>query len=465
MIADVVVIGGGPAGVAAAVAIAESGTRVVLIDGGDRLGGQYFRHPHNGTEKLAKVIGGSDFVQLMQRFTAQRQRTMATYLSRSVVWSVSDNGETFTLRIRKGERDRQAIEIVAKNLVIAAGAYDRALPFNGWTLPGSMTLGAAQSMVKGNGVLPGTSIVVAGTGPFLLATAVSLIEAGAHVSTLVERNRIAAMSRYPRALIAGRDKLTQAVRYLAILKKSRVNIFENAQVAAAHSQHGDRINSVSIATERGTVKVDADTVATGWGFTPNLDLPIALGVATKLGVDGVLSVTVDDNQKTSHPRIWAAGETTGIAGVDAALVEGEIAGNAVVSALGGRAVDTSKLKSSRRRLHTFASYLPIAYPVPQEWPLSVDDDVMVCRCEEVTAGEIRQAADLHGASNPRLAKLFTRAGMGWCQGRMCAQACSDIIESATGASATVDSTAAAHKRIIATPITLGTLAEWDERHV
>ncbi|MEY2634587.1 MAG: hypothetical protein RIS75_527, partial [Actinomycetota bacterium] len=168
MHAELIVVGGGPAGLAAAVTAAQAGMRVALIDSGDNLGGQYFRHSQSSSE-VEHPDGWEAFKDLTQQFERARDESGLTYLSRTAVWSISDINGEFVVRARKGERHPEPIELCAERLILATGAHDRALPFEGWQLPGSMTIGGAQSLLKGSGTIAGKAIVIAGTGPFLLA--------------------------------------------------------------------------------------------------------------------------------------------------------------------------------------------------------------------------------------------------------------------------------------------------------
>jgi bacterioferritin-associated ferredoxin len=158
--------------------------------------------------------------------------------------------------------------------------------------------------------------------------------------------------------------------------------------------------------------------------------------------------------------VWCAGETTGVAGSDAATVEGFIAGNSVAASVGLQTANDFKWRKLRKRLQTFADYLPRAYPIPEIWPADISDETIMCRCEEVTAGDVRQAIEDFGAEDARSAKLFTRVGMGWCQGRMCSRACSDFIAHELNQTVTDAELNGSAKRPIAVPITLGMLADW-----
>lgn len=455
---ELVVIGAGPAGLSAAAAAAERGVRVVLVDAGERLGGQYFRHDGSGESHNRDW---ATYQHLAQRIAAQQSRGNLSYLSRSAVWSISDDGESFTVRIRKGERDEAAIEVIAPRMILATGAHDRALAFDGWDAPGSITVGGLQSLVKGNNLVAGQRVVIAGTGPFLLATAADVLKAGGTVVAVLEAHSFTALAANPAAMIAGRHKISQAIELLGALRRGNVRLIDRATIDAALRNDNGAVRAVSVRTNKGIIGIECDVVATGWGFEPNVELAVNLGLSTKVGIDGSLNVTVDGNQQTSNDRVWAAGELAGIAGSDVALAEGEIAGAAAADSVGRRGADTDDARRTRARGRRFAKYLLSAYSIPAGWTKQLPNHTTLCRCEEVTVGEVRAAIDEFGASDPRAVKLFTRVGMGWCQGRMCAANCADVIRDCAGVETDAAALAAANKRVIAQPITLGTLAEWD----
>ena len=457
---EVLVIGAGGAGLTAAVVAAENGCRVVLVDSGSVLGGQYFRH---NPKSRKRPDGWKKFAALQRRAQHQQSVGALTHLSRTMVWSVSHDGEGFIARATKGERDKSPIEIRTKRLVIATGAHDRAIPYAGWTSAGNYTIGAVQAMIKGNDVLVGKNIVLAGTGPFLLAAAESVIAAGGTLAAVVEANSVSAMAKYPRALVVGRNKIPDALRYLWQLRKHRVPILKNSRVISANSLNGE-LKSVTILGPSGKQEIACDAVGTGFGFSINLEVASSLGLATTTTADNNVAVAVDEMQSTSHPYVFAAGETTGIAGIDAALVEGEIAGAGVVASLGLPSPNVSRALKQRRQLHEFAAYLAKAYPVDSQWVSEVADDVIVCRCEEVTAGALRNSVENLGAANIRSAKLFTRAGMGWCQGRQCARTCSELIGQQTGIDTVARDIEGAARKSIINPVPLGTVAHWSDEH-
>ena len=225
--------------------------------------------------------------------------------------------------------------------------------------------------------------------------------------------------------------------------------------------HGDdRLEAVTVAglDSDGQVragsehKVALDVLAVGWGFTPQLELPLALGCATSRDVDGSHVATVDDHQRTSVDGVWVAGEACGIGGAALAVVEGSIAGASAAGAEPDR-VDLRR----RTSLRHFASAMHLVHPVPSGWLARVTDATTVCRCEEVTAGGLRAAVDDLGADSARSAKLLARTGLGWCQGRVCGYAASCLVADRLGTEPSLPMA----NRPVAAPITLGELAATD----
>jgi D-hydroxyproline dehydrogenase subunit alpha len=454
---DVAVIGAGPAGLAAAVTAAEAGLDVALVDAGRRPGGQYYRH--RPAERGEARRGWDDFVRLRDRLG------QVTYLPEHRVWHVERG---FTVHAVAGDRDERPVSIRARTLVVAAGAHDRPLPFPGWELPGVMTPGGVQALLKGEHVVAGRRVVVAGTGPFLLPVATDLARAGARVVGVFEASRPYGFARHV-ARHAG--KAAEGAGYLAALARHRIPYRTGHAVVAAHGGERDQgVEAVTVARlDRAWLPVServlhCDTVAVGYGFTPQLELPLQLGCRTRVDLDGSLVAEVDAAQRTSVPGVYAAGETTGVGGAQLSLVEGELAGLAVAMALGGAAGAPPvsgrrmrRLAAHRRRLRSFASAMHRAYPVREGWTRALRDETIVCRCEEVTCADIVAAAEL-GAADPRSAKLLSRAGMGWCQGRVCGYPTALLTATATGREPDADDLRAVAGRPIAQPIRLGDLA-------
>ena len=462
---DVAVIGAGAAGVAASVVAARSGCRVTLIDIGDHPGGQYYRGADVSSQSSAPPPrAGLDYAALAGDLHRLVAANAVDFRPRTTAYALERAGQRLLVRTRGDDRQRDDVDVLdAGTVVLATGAFDRPLPFPGWTIPGVMTGGGAQSLVKGQHVLPGRRVVVAGTGPFLLAVAATLLEHGADVAAVVEANDpVMGSLRQLRGLAAGLDKAGDLGRFVTALARHRVPYLRRHRIIEALGE--DRVTGVRIARVDanwhpipGTELVmECDAVSVGFGFVAQLDLATQLGARTIRGADGGLAVEVDDDQATSVPGLLAAGETTGVGGVEAARVEGLVAG-ATAAILSGRvcALSPSALERTRAdvvRWRRFATALHATFPVREGWVDGVAEDTLVCRCEEVPVSRVREAVAL-GAGDARTVKLLSRAGMGWCQGRMCAAAVDgvcgfDEIASLQGAS----------YRPVAVPVPLGALA-------
>ncbi|MEV8593954.1 FAD-dependent oxidoreductase [Streptomyces sp. NPDC052012] len=416
---DLAVIGAGPAGLAASLAAAARGVRVTLVDAGTEPGGQFYRQPSAGLRARhpeALHHRWRTWTRLRDGLAASTVRVLTDHH----VWCVERTSDGFVVHALLGPEQEQPVEVHATTLLLATGGYETVLPFPGWTLPGVVTAGGAQALLKGALVVPGRTAVVAGTGPLLLPVATGLAAAGVSVGAVVESTGLGHLTRHGTSL-AGR--FPEAARYAARLLRHRVPFLAGHTVVRAHGD--DRLTGVTVAAldAHGRVRsrtqrhLPCDTLAVSHGMLPHTDLAETLGCR----LDG-LTVAVDDQQRTDVPGVWAAGETTGIGGAPLALAEGHVAGRSVAAHLHGTPFDPAPAAlASRARQRKAADALRRAYPPPARWTDQVTDHTVVCRCEEVTAGEIRAAVGL-GAADTRSVKLLTRAGMGWCQGRMCGPA-------------------------------------------
>ncbi|MCC8243116.1 NAD(P)/FAD-dependent oxidoreductase [Saccharothrix luteola] len=455
---DVVVVGGGPAGMATALAARRTGAqRVVLIEAGDDVGGQYWRHlpaRRSDPDEGEWHHGWRRFLDLR---AALLRDPGCEVVTNAHVWSVDRrDGRPPLVHALVGEADgqsRAARTFDPGALVLATGAHERTLPFPGWDLPGVYTAGAAQALAKGERVAVGRRVLVAGSGPFLLPAVAGLIRVGAQVVGVVEASGPARLAKgwgaKPWRLTATGGKAVELAGYLRVLAAHRVPCRLGAGVVAAHG--ADRVESVTVARLTpdwspvpGTGRrVEVDAVCVSHGFVPRAELAIAAGCA--LGGGG--AVEVDDRQRTSVPGVLTAGELTGIGGADLALAEGLVAG---AVAAGGEPAPAALRR--RTVLRGFATRIDAAHAVRPGWRSWVDDATVVCRCEDVTAGALRRAAETTGSRGLRSLKLTTRAGLGLCQGRTCGPAVEDLL---TGV---LDPGRTAH-RPVAVPLRLGELAD------
>jgi D-hydroxyproline dehydrogenase subunit alpha len=460
--ADVCVVGAGPAGLAAAVHAAEGGASVTLLDSGAALGGQYWRHPVSADGALDRDLHHDVevFAGLSRRAAALTDRGSLTYLPGQHVWTLSAGQDGCLIRALVPGPPAAETVVRSRLTVLATGAMDRPLPFPGWDLPGVMTVGGLQSLLKGHGVLAGQRVLLAGTGPLLLSAAAGVVARGGTVTGVLESARQRAWARHLPALARVPEKLAEGARYAAVLARRGVTVRSGVMVTAAHGQ--DRVRSVSTArisrdghAEPGRERLyEADVLAVGWGFTPRLELHTAAGCELSADAHGDVTVTVGDDQFTSNPVVLAAGEPTGIGGASLAVAEGQIAGIAAAHRLGHGAGPPAGLKDRRARLRAFAAALASVYTDPGGWGERLTDDTVICRCEEVSYAEVRQALEL-GAGDVRTVKLLSRAGMGWCQGRICGYAVACL---AGGRAA---DPASALRMPLAAPLPLGLLANAD----
>ena len=412
---ELAVIGAGPAGVAAALAAADDGVHVALLDGSAEAGGQFWRpiaRRLNARRPERLYHAWSTWEALRDRLAAHRESGRITFLSERHVWHVEPG---FVIHALVGAEQQQSETISADGLVLATGGYERVLPVPGWTLPGVVTAGGAQAMLKAGLVLPGRRVVVAGSGPLLLPVTAGLTAAGAQVAGLYESADPRAFARHAGVLARNPEKLIEGAGYAAKLARHGVRVRFRHSIVAVHGD--DRVRAVTLAGPDGKEReIACDAVAISHGMLPHTEIAQTLGA--QLTATG--TVYVDAEQRTDVANLWAAGETTGIGGAALSLAEGEIAGRSAAARLRGQEPQPSTAaQKTKKRLTAFAHAIESAYAPSPNWPTRITDETVLCRCEEVTAGSVREAVHELGATDLRTVKLLTRAGMGWCQGRIC----------------------------------------------
>jgi NADPH-dependent 2,4-dienoyl-CoA reductase/sulfur reductase-like enzyme len=394
--ADVAVIGAGPAGIAAATCAAEAGRRVVLVDEAPRPGGQIWRH-----------IDRAGLPATAQRWLGRLDRSGASVLQGTAVVDVLPG---FVLA---AERDGQPLTVSAPNVILATGARERLLPFPGWTLPGVVGAGGAQALLKSGTNLRGQRVVIAGTGPLLLAVAGALARAGVRVTAVIEQAPARRVYEFAASLWRSPARVAQALIERASSRSAQYITGSWVQRATGD----ETVTEVVVTDARGRQRVvPCDLLCVGYGLVPVTELARRSGCAVEGG-----RVVVDAHQRTSIAGVWCAGEPTGIGGVDASLVEGEIAGRDAT----GDKPPSDRLRALRDSHRRFAARLDLTFALRDELRAIVATDTIVCRCEDVTWGRIA------GDWSARETKLRTRAGMGPCQGRICGAALEFLLDYGT----------------------------------
>lgn len=396
----IVVVGAGPAGMAAARTAADAGAEVTMVDSEPEAGGQYLRG------------------------RARFEHDGVTHLKNTEAWLVE--GDTLHLR--------GPAQLHFDALIIATGAYDRPLPFPGWDGPGVITAGAAQALAK-QGVTLAERVIVTGTGPFLLPVATALQDLGATLVGVYEASSPTRWLREAKAIAANRHKIGELASYRKVLTHLETR-------TAVIAKQGDRVTVAKLDRHWRPVShrtVHADLVCVGYGFLPRTDL-----VPNAKRTNDFLDV--DDHQRTSVENVYAAGEVTGIGGADLAEAEGVVAGAAAAQQEPPR-----EALEAVRRGRLFAAALARAHEVQPGWQTWLTPDTTVCRCEKVTLGGLAPE-DHAGATSMRELKLTSRVAMGRCQGRICARNAAEL----TGVPFD------GQRRVIAVPIPLGELAELPE---
>lgn len=383
---DAVIVGGGPAGLAAAVSASWGTSSLAVVDEGIAPGGQIWRRDARDGHSAT----GREWLRALDR-------TATTWVDRAtVIDAFRSKGGGHRLVV---EREGRRIVVESATVILATGARELFLPFPGWTLPGVAGVGGLQALAKSGLKVRGRRVVLAGSGPLLMAVAASLARRGAEIVAVVEQAPLGRMARFAAAALARPRTALDALSYARELNGGTVRL--GSWVAAARGR--GRLESVVVTDGLDREEIGCDLLGTGYGLVPNTELGSLLGC--RIGRDGV---EVDARQRTSVEGVFAAGECVGIGGVETAVLEGSVAGQAAAG------IPLSDATMSRRdRSRRWGRVLEKAFALRPEVLSLATSDTIVCRCEDVSPGAI----DEHW--EPRQAKLYTRAGMGACQGRVC----------------------------------------------
>ncbi len=382
---DVLVVGGGPAGLAASVRAAECGLLVGLVDDNPALGGQIWRG-----EAGNAASGASEW-------HARLHAAAVRVLCGTRVFHQPEP------KMLLAESPDGALELKYEKLILASGARERFLPFPGWTLPNVMGAGGLQALVKSGLPIAGKRVVVAGSGPLLLAVAAYLSRHGAEIPLICEQASWSSLAGFGMALLRQPEKIRQGFSLRKQL--SGVPFAPNSWPVSA--QGHSALEEVAISRDGKSKTIPCDYLACGFHLVPNSELAVLLGCRVRDDL-----VEVDEYQQTTVPGIFCAGEPTGIGGLELSLIEGQIAGLAVA----GRQAAAGLLFAERDSLRRFARVLDRTFALRAELRGLPRPETIVCRCEDVTCSRLAQHTSW------RAAKLQTRCGMGPCQARVCGPA-------------------------------------------
>jgi NADPH-dependent 2,4-dienoyl-CoA reductase/sulfur reductase-like enzyme len=433
----IVVVGGGLSGLAAAGVLRGRGCDVIIIDEGPQPGGQYLKRPDPGLGRPPWNRRDSLF-SLGLSLVEQINREDVKWISGAQVVGADGEG---TLWIENG--DGRLVEIKAEAVLFATGARERFVPFDGWTLPGVISIGAAQVLLKTCGVLPAERMVFAGCGPLPLIAAAETSAAGGRIQALIYQAPLLSAGRMVLHLAAYPVKMVEALK--SMLRLAASGIFVRPGAAVIEAVGKDMLEQVvygSLDGEGNVVPgsekvIRTNCLAVGHGFTANIELPQAAGCRLSFDRDAHgWVVEVDQGMRTSLPGIYSAGEITGVAGARKSFIEGKIAGHSIARDLGlqGEATyrrtlrDLSRIRETELRFGRLINRISV--PPAGLWR-HIHDETVICRCEDVTMGAIRKSMG-DGASTPGAIKRATRCGMGFCQGRTCGPVLHDFLAAQAG---------------------------------
>jgi NADPH-dependent 2,4-dienoyl-CoA reductase/sulfur reductase-like enzyme len=423
---DVAIVGAGPAGLGAAAITAGAGLTTLLLDENPTPGGQIYRAVTTTPLKERSILGGDYWAGAA--LVAEAQASGAEIVGGATVWSLDASRE---LAASWAGTSRF---IKARRVILATGALERPFPIPGWTLPGVMTAGALQTLLKSSGLVPDGRLVLAGTGPLLWLLAAQLLRAGGRIEALLDTtpwaNYLRALPHVPAFAIS-----RYAAQGLSLRREvaRQVEVVSGVTRLRAEGQGG--LASVAFAARSGERRLMADVLALHQGVVPNVNLAMAAGIAHRWQPAQLCWVPVlDAAGNTSIDGIAIAGDGTGIGGALAAEAQGRLAGLAAVAAVAperlARVPDRQLLAQALARAERGRALLDQLF-APPRWSRLPEGDTIVCRCEEVTAGQLLEAVGI-GAMGPNQAKAFLRCGMGPCQGRLCGLTVTELISKARG---------------------------------
>ncbi len=450
--ADLVIIGAGPAGLAAACEAKKLGLSVILLDEQTTLGGQIYRNIEAAPLDRRAILG-NDYSN-GQKLVTEFRECGADYRGGTSVWNITTDGTVDYI-------GTHAATVSGRFVLIASGAIERPFPIRGWTLPGAMGAGAAQVLLKGSGAIPTGPVVLAGCGPLIYLLAWQYLRAGAEIAAIVDTTAITGYFRaVPHALgaLMGWRDLSKGLKLLTTLKGSGVPVFSGASALAIEGETA--VTALTFNHRGKTIRLAASLVLLHQGVVPNTQLSLSTGLKHNWNsAQFCWQPVTDEWGRLGDSALYVSGDSRSIVGALASATQGRLAALSIAKQLGAVADVSRRATALKRQLKgqtRIRSFLDALYQPIKEHRVPPRDDVTVCRCEEVTAGQIRNYVEL-GCLGPNQAKTFGRCGMGPCQGRFCGLTVTELIAEARG----VDPQEVGHYRIRppVKPVLLGDLVD------
>lgn len=433
----IVVVGAGPAGVRAAQALVEAGLRPIVVDEGRRDGGQiYRRQPEGFTRPYAKLYGSEAAkAQALHRdFDALRERI--DYRPESLAWNLADAALHV---VREGRVEALAFDA----LIVCSGATDRLMPVPGWQRAGCYSLGAAQIALKSQACAIGSRVVFLGSGPLLYLVASQYLQAGARVEAVLDTANAAKSWHAILALLARPRLALRGLGLIASLRRAGVAVLQGVaplRIEGDDAQGVEGVQGVVVRDAQGRERrFGADAVGLGWHLRAEAQLAdLARCEFVFEPVSRQWLPRIDADGRSSTRGVYLAGDGVRVLGADGAEAAGRLAALAALADLGhesGRVrylAERESLQRTLARMERFRIGLAQAFPWPHEQAAALPDEAIVCRCEAVTAGELRRCVNALDSREVNRVKAFSRVGMGRCQGRYCGHAAAEIVAQACG---------------------------------
>lgn len=425
----IIVVGAGPAGVRAAEALVQAGKRPMVIDEERRDGGQIYRRQPAGFRRSTADLYGSEAeraVTLHKTFECLKDKI--DYRPETLAWNVSDD------RLHVVGDNAQSEPLPFKALIIASGATDRLMPLRGWNRAGVYSLGGAQIALKAQACAIGRQVAFLGSGPLLYLVASQYVKAGASVAAVLDtspyRRRVQALPK----LLARPDALLKGIALSRHLKRSGVKVLTGVTPLEIGGDSEGGVGSVAVRLPNGkTETIACDAVGLGYHLRPETQLADLARCAFRFDEETRQWLPeLDEHGRSSVDGVYLAGDGSRVLGADGAEAAGRLAALAVLKDNGHAVAPGEMVRLVRQiaRIDRFRQGLAEAFPWPHDVAAGLSDDTVICRCETVTVGELREVACDKGASELNRAKAFSRVGMGRCQGRYCGHAAAEVVAAA-----------------------------------